>query len=164
VHQALLLHAWSDDVAFFPHSLELTAQDREKLEARGVRVVEGEIKRLVVDGDRLHGVELTDGRAVPRAAVFLFPRMVPHDELLTHLGCAKDDNGWVVTDRTGRTSVAGVWAAGNVIDPRAQVITAAGMGSAAAFAVNTDLLEEDVAHAVEHFRTTAGATVGGQGR
>ncbi|MEV5746722.1 NAD(P)/FAD-dependent oxidoreductase [Actinoallomurus sp. NPDC052308] len=160
VHQALLLRTWSDDVVFFAHTLELTAQDRERLEARGLRIVEGEVKRLVVDDDRLRGIELTDGRAVPRAAAFLFPRMVPRDELLTHLGCAKDDSGWVATDRTGRTSVAGVWAAGNVIDPRAQVITAAGMGSAAAFAINTDLLDEDVDHAVEQRR----ATVAGDGR
>ena len=35
---------------------------------------------------------------------------------------------------TGRTSVPGVWVAGNVANPRAQVITAAGEGSAAAIA------------------------------
>ena len=40
---------------------------------------------------------------------------------------------------------AGVWAAGNVADPRAQVITAAGDGSAAAIAINADLVDEDVA-------------------
>ncbi|GAA4487937.1 hypothetical protein GCM10023191_016630 [Actinoallomurus oryzae] len=160
VHQALLLRAWSDDVVFLPHTLEPTAQDRDRLEARGLRIVEGEVKRLVIGNDQLRGIDLTDGRAVPRAAAFLFPRMVPRDELLTGLGCAKDDNGWVATDRTGRTNVAGVWAAGNVIDPRAQVITAAGMGSAAAFAINTDLLDEDVDHAVEQRR----ATVAGDGR
>lgn len=158
VHQALLLRQWSDDVVFFPHTLDLTAQDRERLEARGLRFVEGEIEHLVVDGDRLRGIELTDGRAVPRAAAFVFPRAVPHDELLTHLGCAKGDNGWVVTDRTGRTGVPGVWAAGNVIDPRAQVVAAAGMGSTAAFALNADLLEEDVESAVEQHRATAAAT------
>ncbi|GAA4067409.1 NAD(P)/FAD-dependent oxidoreductase [Actinomadura miaoliensis] len=165
VHQALLLRQWSDDVAFFPHTLELTAADRERLEARGLRMVEGEIEHLVVEDDRLRGIALTDGRVVPRAAAFLFPRMVPHDELLTGLGCDRDDNGWVVTDRTGRTSVPGVWAAGNVIDPRAQVVTAAGMGSAAAFAINTDLLDEDVDHAVERHRATAAAagTTGGHG-
>jgi thioredoxin reductase len=164
VHQALLLRAWSDDVVFFAHTLELTAQERERLEARGLRIVEGEVKHLVIDGDRLRGIELTDGRAVPRAAAFLFPRMVPRDALLTHLGCARDDNGWVAVDRTGRTSIAGVWAAGNVIDPRAQVITAAGMGSAAAFAINTDLLEEDVDHAVEQRRAVSAATVAGDDR
>ena len=158
VHQALLLRQWSDDVVFLPHTLELTAEDRERLDARGLRIVEGEIEQLIVDDDRLRGIELTDGRVVPRTAAFLFPRPVPHDELLTRLGCDKDDNGWVVTDRTGCTSVAGVWAVGNVIDPRAQVIVAAGIGSAAAFAINTDLLEADVHTAVEQRRARAAGT------
>ncbi|WP_433144902.1 NAD(P)/FAD-dependent oxidoreductase [Actinomadura nitritigenes] len=157
VHQALLLRGWSDDVAFFAHTLGLAAEDRERLEARGLRIVEGRIEHLVADGDGLRGVALADGRVIPRAAAFLFPRMVPNDALLTRLGCEKD-GGWVVTDRTGRTSVAGVWAAGNVVDPRAQVVTAAGMGSAAAFAINNDLLDEDVADAVARRRA---ATVGG---
>ena len=44
----------------------------------------------------------------------------------------------------GRTSVPGVWAAGNAVNPRAQVVTAAGEGSAAAIAINNGLVEEDV--------------------
>lgn len=70
VHQALLLRAWSDDVVFFPHTAELTAQDRERLEARGLRIIEGEIRHLVIDGDRPQGIELTDGRHIPRASVW----------------------------------------------------------------------------------------------
>ena len=50
---------------------------------------------------------------------------------------------------TGRTSVPGVWAAGNAANPRAQVITAAGEGSAVAIAINTDLVADDVATAVQ---------------
>jgi thioredoxin reductase len=50
----------------------------------------------------------------------------------------------VVVDGSGRTSIPGVWAAGNVVDPRAQVITAAGAGSAAAIAINADLVDEEV--------------------
>ncbi|MGV9349437.1 NAD(P)/FAD-dependent oxidoreductase [Streptomyces spiralis] len=163
VHQALLLRQWSEDVVLFTHAMELSGEDHERLTARGVRVIDGDIKRVVAANDRVSGVELADGRIVPRSVVFLFPRMVPHDALLTALGCATE-NGWVVTDRTGRTSVAGVWAVGNVADARAQVVTAAGMGSAAAMAVNTDLLEEDVDRAVEQRRATAAATVGGDGR
>ncbi len=49
---------------------------------------------------------------------------------------------------TGLTSVAGVWVAGNVANARAQVITAAGEGSAAAIAINADLVDEDVRNAV----------------
>ena len=62
------------------------------------------------------------------------------------------ENGWVAADPTGRTTVPGVWVAGNAVNPRAQVITAAGEGSAAAIAINTDLVDEDVQSAVRDLR------------
>lgn len=55
-------------------------------------------------------------------------------------------------DAAGRTTVPGVWAAGNAANSRAQVITAAGEGSAAAIALNADLTEDDVRAAVAAFR------------
>jgi thioredoxin reductase len=157
LHLGLLLPQWSADVVFFPHRTELSADEREQLVARGVQIADGEVTGLVVDGDALRGVELADGRVVPRAALFVGPRFVPRDELLAGLGCATGEDGRVRTDPTGRTSVPGVWAAGNVVDPRAQVVTAAGMGSAAAIALNADMLHEDVEKAVAAHRRVAGA-------
>mgnify|MGYP001034374583 CR=1 FL=1 len=51
----------------------------------------------------------------------------------------------------GRTTVPGVWTAGNLANARAQVITAAGEGSAAAIALNADLVDADVRDAVRSF-------------
>lgn len=145
---AHLVRQWSDDVVHFANGAPVDAEERERFRARGITVVEGRIVRLVIERDRLAGVELENGRVVPRAAVFVRPRLVPHGGLLERLGCASD-NGWVVTtDPSGRTSVPGVWVAGNAADPRAQVVTAAGQGSAAAIAINNDLVEEDVTTAV----------------
>jgi thioredoxin reductase len=151
-HHALLVRQVAPDVTLFAHAHPPTAGDRERLTARGVRIVDGEVARVVVDGDRLCGVELADGTVAPRAALFVGPRFVPHDALLTKLGCETGEDGWVTVDRTGGTSVPGVWAAGNVIDPRASLITAAGAGSAAAMAVNADLVEEDVERALAGHR------------
>ncbi|WP_194819058.1 NAD(P)/FAD-dependent oxidoreductase [Nocardia sp. XZ_19_385] len=142
VHVALLVPQWSADVILFANGLALSEDDRIRLDARGVRVIEGEVARLVVD-DKLRGVELADGRAIPRAAIFVTPAFVPNAGLLRELGCDFDENGWVIADRYGRTSVPGVSAAGNVVDPSAQVIVAAGAGSAAAGVLNGDLVEED---------------------
>nr|WP_242454485.1 NAD(P)/FAD-dependent oxidoreductase [Bailinhaonella thermotolerans] len=152
VHHALLLTLWTDDVVLFTHTLKPADEDRERLAARGVRLVEGTVKGLITGDDRLRGVELADGTAVPRDAVFVFPRMVPQSRLFTDLGAEADEDGWVVADPAGRTTVPGLWAIGNVADRRAQVITAAGQASAAAIALNHDLLEEDVARAVEAAR------------
>jgi hypothetical protein len=52
--------------------------------------------------------------------------------------------------------VTGLWAAGNVVDPRAQVITSAGSGSAAAVVINADLVEEEVEREVERNNSALG--------
>lgn len=145
VAHALLIAQWSADVVYFPHARPLTDDERERLDARGVRVHPGEVSRLIVEADRLQSVELSDGTHVERAAVFVRPEMRAHDALLHVLGCETDENGWVRHDAGGRTSVPGVSVAGNVADPRAQLITAAGQGSAAAIALNADLTDDDLA-------------------
>jgi thioredoxin reductase len=158
VQHALLVRQWSPDVLLFPHTDALSSEQREHLAARGIGVVEGTVTRLVVDNDRLQGVELADGSVFPRTAVFVRPRFVPNADLLAGLGCAVDEYGWVAHDPVGRTSVAGVWVAGNAADPRAQVITAAGQGSAAAIALNADLVDEDVKRALADGRVSHAAT------
>lgn len=152
VQHALLIRQWSPDVVLFSHADHLTADAREQLVARAIGVVDGRVRRLVVTDDRLTGIELHDGRVVARAAAFVRPLFTPHNDLLLDLGCSADAAGWIVTDVVGRTSKPGVWAAGNVTNPRAQVITAAGEGSATAIALNADLVEDDVRNAVRDFR------------
>jgi thioredoxin reductase len=148
VQHAQLVRQWSDDVVFFAHTHELSAEEQAALEARGVRVIHGEVGRLLVEDDRLVGVQLSDGSVIDRAAVFIRPENVPHaDGLLSGLGCDLGADGFVTVDSTGRTTTPGVWAAGNVVDPRAQVITAAGAGSAAAIAINAELVQEDIQEA-----------------
>jgi thioredoxin reductase len=66
-----------------------------------------------------------------------------------------EGGGLVRVDGAGRTSVPGVWAAGNAANPRAQVITAAGEGSAVAIAINTELVADDIDRTV---RRAAAAT------
>jgi predicted MFS family arabinose efflux permease len=73
-------------------------------------------------------------------------RDVPHaDGLLAALGCAVDAAGFPTVNLSGPISVAGVWAVGDVVKPRAQVITAAGDGAATAMATNADLVTDDMA-------------------
>jgi thioredoxin reductase len=149
VEHAQLVRQWSDDVIFFVHTYDLTDPEESELVARGVRVVRGDIARLLVEDDRLIGVELLDGQVIGRSAVFIRPHNLPHaDGLLAGLGCERDAAGFITVDGSGRTTSPGVWAAGNVVDPRAQVINAAGAGSAAAIAINADLVQEDVERAV----------------
>jgi thioredoxin reductase len=154
VRYAQIVRQWTHDLIYFAPPDALTDAERTELAARGIGVVEGTIEQLVLDDDRLCGVQLADGRVVPRDALFVPPRFVPNSRLLLDLGCDADDDGWITVDGTGRTTVRGVWAAGNNVDPRAQVITAAGAGSAAAIAINADLVEQEVRDAARTFTST----------
>lgn len=149
---AHIIRQWSNDVVLFANGATLTAAQREQLVARAFGIVDEPVVSLAVDDDHLAGVVIDGGRIVPRAAVFVRPRFVPNDTLLVDLGCAVRDNGWVQVDPTGATTVPGVWAAGNATNPRAQVITAAGEGSAAAIAINNALVDQDIPAAVTDFR------------
>jgi len=151
VQHALLIRQWTPDVVYFPHTDIMTPEQAMQLEARAIDVVHGNVSGLVVVDDTLRGVELEDGRVVDRDVVFVRPRLVPNSDLLRGLGCTVNDGGWASVDAVGMTSTPGVWAAGNASNPRAQVITAAGEGSAAAIAINADLVNEDTALAVERY-------------
>jgi len=150
---AVLLRQWTPDIVLLPH--EDTVSDRAvpRLAARGVTVVPGRIRRLVVTDDHLRAVELESGKQVPVAAAFVRPQFVPNDLLLSALHASRRDGGWVTCDAAGHTSVPGVWAAGNVVNPRAQVLTAAGEGSAAAIAINAKLTDEDTNEALANKAT-----------
>ncbi|WP_458780545.1 NAD(P)/FAD-dependent oxidoreductase [Arthrobacter sp. D3-16] len=146
-----IVRQWAKDVVLFVPEGFLTNLQRSELVARSIGLVEGGVSRILAEDERLRGVEMDDGRVVLRDAVFVPPRFVPNNDLLVGLGCEIDDTGWAVKDSTGQTTVPGVWIAGNVANPRAQVITAAGEGSAAAMAINADLVEQDVRDAVTAF-------------
>jgi thioredoxin reductase len=151
VHLGLLIRHWSENLVYFANETELVDADREKMEARGTRIVLGKVRRLVIAADRLTGVELEDGTVVARTALFVGPRFVAEDSLLARMGAETQTSElgtWVVTDRMGSTTVPGVWAAGNVADLGLQVINAAGAGVMAAAAINGNLIEEDTRDAV----------------
>jgi thioredoxin reductase len=107
----------------------------------------------VVKDDQLRAVQLAGGGAVAREAIFIRPALRANlDNPAVLLGCELRDDGLVRTSPDGRTSVPGVWAAGNATNPRAQVIAAAGEGSAVAIAINTELVHADITAAEKNPR------------
>ncbi|PXX59161.1 thioredoxin reductase [Nocardia tenerifensis] len=163
VHQALMFRQWSADVTLFAHTMPSpSAAEAERLAARGIAVVEGEVAALEVVDDRLAGVRLRDGRMIHREALAFAPRMVARADFLAPLGLqpAQHPSGMgehIPADATGRTEVPGVWAAGNVTDLSAQVGAAAAAGAFAAAQINADLITEDTDLAVRAYRNTFSA-------
>jgi thioredoxin reductase len=143
--QAGLLRRYSDRMTFVTNQVDLTNDERYRLQAFGIVITDGAVSHLIGAPGELDGIGLTDGRTLQCEAAFVAPRPQPNDQILHALACDTDAlSGLVKTDLFGQTSVTGVWAAGNVVTPTAQVISAAGAGSAAAIAINGWLLQQDL--------------------
>ncbi|MER7420640.1 NAD(P)/FAD-dependent oxidoreductase [Micromonospora peucetia] len=158
VHQALLFRQWSADVTYFSHTgPPRTEEQTEQLTARGIRVVDGEVASLEITEDRLVGVRLGDGTVVNREALAVSSRMVARAGFLGALGLRPVEHPagvgeHVPSDAAGRTDVPGVWVAGNVTDPAAQVGAAAAAGVFVAAQINADLVAEETRQAVTAHR------------
>ncbi|ACQ79682.1 FAD-dependent pyridine nucleotide-disulphide oxidoreductase [Beutenbergia cavernae DSM 12333] len=159
VHQALLFRGWSDDVTLFLRdAIEPSEEEWAKLAARGIAVVDGALAAVEVTGDAVTGVVLADGTVRPVDALVVAPRV--HADVVPGLGVAATEHPagvgtYVATDQVGATSVPGVWAAGNLADPMAQVIQAAAAGTRAGAAIVADLLEEELREALSSARGLA---------
>ncbi|MGW4767398.1 NAD(P)/FAD-dependent oxidoreductase [Nocardia sp. NPDC004278] len=154
VHQALLFRQWTDRLTLLLHTAPRpTAEEAEQLAARRITVVDGEVTGLEVIEDRLIGVRLRSGEQIPLQALAVAPQPVPRADFLTGLGLGPTAHpsglgAYIAADPTGLTAVPGVWVAGNLADPNANVLGSAASGSTAAGAINADLIAEDTRHAV----------------
>ena len=144
-HQALLFRQLSADVVYVSHSAGPTAEQRERFDALGIAVVDGPVSEVVREAGAITGLVTPTG-VLAREVVAVAPRMEAGAGFLAELGLvpAEHPSGMgqhLVADATGRSTVEGVWAAGNVTDLSAQVGAAAAAGAFAGAAINADLVE-----------------------
>jgi thioredoxin reductase len=139
VRSALVLAGWSNDVVLCTDG----APDPggAVLAAAGVRVRTEAIAGLAGKDGRLERIEFTHGPAERREALFVTTRRDQPNGLAASLGCELNEAGTIVTDADGRTSVPGVYAAGDAATAHSRsVANAIGMGSRVAYAVALERL------------------------
>lgn len=154
VHQALMFRQWSPRITLFLNgAVDPSEPERARLHARQIEVITSPVTEVVSNDGRLEAVALADGNRVALAALALLPRMVANTDFLDPLGLrlVTHPSGFgenLQTDGSGRTSVPGVYAAGNAADISAHVVNSASSGLLAAMAINADLVDEDTEQAL----------------
>jgi thioredoxin reductase len=168
VHLALLFRQWTPDLTLFVHAAPRPSEEEaEKLAARGITAVEGEVASLVVVEDRLAGVRMGNGELFALRALAVTPRAVARAGMLSGLGLEATEHPMGVGERVeadamGLTAVPGVWVAGNATEPMAWVVRAAEAGVRAGAAINNDLVAEDTDRAVAACRARRQARTAGR--
>ena len=138
-HLALLLSSLSDDVVLLTDgSSDLDPDEAEQLRRRGIVIRDDAVARLEGGEGSLARVVFADGSTDDRTGLFFVPSFTP-SPLAAQLGCEVDQSDAVVIDEDGRTSVPGVFAAGDTTTDKKAVVLAAAAGSRAAYAINAGL-------------------------
>jgi thioredoxin reductase len=152
VHQALLFQQLSPHVTLLQHTGPAPdGEQRALLETLGVAIADGEVDQVEADASGLTGVVLAGRGHLALDAVVVAPRMEARAGLLEPLGLKPVEillgdhpiGTRIEADRTGATAVPGVWVAGNLSDPQAQVVSAAAAGLMAGATINFDLVLDD---------------------
>ena len=114
----------------------------EKLDALNIPVLTQTIDQVCVDERGIHCLMLDDGMQLDTDKVFFTIGQYPADDLGVQLGCERDDEGHIMTDGHGHTSVHNVFAAGDITPGAQLAIAAAAEGATAALAMHKSLVPE----------------------
>lgn len=151
VELALHLRRFSDDVVVCtdgPPAFDEAAM--RLLEGNGVAVATQRVARLHGGDGGLESVEFADGSVLARKAIFAKSVTRQRSPLPERLGCALLDDGTVEVNEFCRTSVGGVYAAGDMARraafpvPAAAIVAAAASGTIAAIVIDKELLWTDM--------------------
>lgn len=146
---ALELLGWSDDVVLCLDGGELSAQQREQLDANGVQVRSEQVTRLEATDGILERIVFATGEPLQRRALFFNPDQRQASHLAQILGCVV--NGGVVETGKFQQTHPRMFVAGDAARSVQLGIVAASEGVEAAFAINTALQKEKL-------QTTGGRT------
>lgn len=139
---ALSLLTWAASVTVVTegHHLEADSSERARLDERGVTVLEDDGVELVGPRGALEGVRLAGGSTIACQLAFFSIAHHPNNRLAADLGCAITDEGCVAVDSDGASSVAGVYAAGDLTPGIQLIAIAVAKGAAAGIACAQSLL------------------------
>jgi len=139
---ALLISQWTDDLIVFTNGVGQVSDTEEAgLASRGIRVDRRALTDVLGERGAMTGIQVADGEFVPRDGGFVRPRYAAAATFASSLGLSTDATGLIVVDGAGRTSVPGLFAAGDTTPPGPeQLLVSAGEGARAAVAINRELI------------------------
>ncbi|WP_243228272.1 NAD(P)/FAD-dependent oxidoreductase [Microbacterium sp. CIAB417] len=140
--RARLIARWSPRLTVFTNGADVVSTTEEaELASAGIGVARHPIVELVGERGRLEAVVLADGTRTAVDGGFVRPEWETELSFLDGISPALDDSGHLVTDRSGRTDVAGLYAAGDAAAPGPQqLIVAAGAGARVAAVIVHDAI------------------------
>jgi thioredoxin reductase (NADPH) len=141
IGHAMLMRAFSADVTLFDRSETsiLTDDERHQLEAAGVRYVSSMVRDVSMTEAMTPVLNTANGKSYEFDVMYPMLGETARSELAVQLGADTADCGDIVVDDHQATSVAGLYAIGDVVLGLNQISVAAGQAAVAATRIHNTL-------------------------
>lgn len=140
---AKLISQWSPNLTVFTNGIgEIDLDKIEVLEKLNIRIVEKTMEEIQQKNGLVSAIKFHDGTSHKLEALFSRPKCEQKSDIFRQLACEIDENGIIKTDHFQKTSVEGVYAAGDCSTLFRSVAAAVASGNMAGASVNKELIEE----------------------
>ena len=139
-----MIRNWTADLTLYtngPATFDEAA--REKMRSFGAQIVEEPITSLDHKNGYLQTLHLTDGTIRDITALYHRPAFVQHSSLPEELGCELNPQGFIKVDEAQKTTVPGIYAAGDNSGAFRGLTGAMATGTVAGARLNHELINEE---------------------
>lgn len=139
-----MIRNWTADLTLYTNG-PATFDDaaRAKMRAFGAEIIEQPIASLDHESGYLKAVHLTDGTVRHITALYHRPAFVQHCPIPEQLGCELNAQGFIKVDEAQKTTVAGIYAAGDNSGAFRGLTGAMAAGTTAGARLNHELINEE---------------------
>jgi thioredoxin reductase len=136
---------WTEKMTVLTHGHppDLAPEARAALQRWNIPVREDVIERLEGEGGQVQRVVFHDGSTEDYDAMFFHIASGPGSSFAADMGCEADEEGILEIDKEYQTTVAGVYAAGDIVPGSRLAIRAASEGIRAAVGIHKSLIPDD---------------------
>ncbi|MBB6002661.1 NAD(P)/FAD-dependent oxidoreductase [Arcicella rosea] len=139
-----LISNWTKQLTLFTNGKStLTKEQNQKLLAHRISIVEDEIESVEHEKGIIKQVVFKNGTKQSLAALYARIPFEQHCKIPATLGCTLTEQGHIQVDDFQRTSIAGIFAAGDNTTMFRSVSNAIGAGNKAGALINHELINEE---------------------
>jgi len=140
---AKMITNWTKSLVVFTNGpATFTTEQLARLKQHDVQIVEGELTSLEHASGYVNKIVLKDGNKHLVDAIYARPAFKQQSAIAGELGCELTEHGLISVDAFSRTTVPGVYAAGDNSTMMRSLAAAIGNGSMAGAVLNKELIEE----------------------
>lgn len=144
LHFGKLIRNWTNELTIFTNGAPTFDEDiLHQLQSIPIPVVTKPVQEIVHTQGIISSLLFSDGSLHSLQALYARVPFTQHSPLLQALGCTFTKTGLVQVDDFRRTSVPGLYAAGDNSSPMRSVAGAIAAGTAAGAFINHDLISEE---------------------